>query len=190
MAIKPVCDRCKKELESFGAILFSPPSKNNTVKKFHVCVSCHEELVNSWDDSKKKPRVGIGIIIKKGDKILVGIRKKTPLGKGTFGFPGGHLEFGESFEDAVKREAFEETGVEVKNIKFASATNDIFQKESKHYITLYMICEYAFGKVKNKEKSKCEGWKWVKWDFLISSKRNLFLPMQNLLKQNLNPFKN
>ncbi|OGH18131.1 MAG: hypothetical protein A3C22_02860 [Candidatus Levybacteria bacterium RIFCSPHIGHO2_02_FULL_37_10] len=138
----------------------------------------------------KRPKVGIGIIVKKGNKILVGKRKKTPLGKGTLGFPGGHLEFGESFEDAVKREVFEETEIRVKNIKFASATNDIYQEESKHYITIYMTCDYAFGKVGNKEKSKCEGWEWISWNSLLTFKKTLFLPMQNLLKQNFNPFRN
>lgn len=39
MAIKPVCDKCGKELTEFGAILFSPPDSNNTVKKFHICVA-------------------------------------------------------------------------------------------------------------------------------------------------------
>ncbi|MEK6959056.1 MAG: hypothetical protein AABW59_03370 [archaeon] len=43
MAIKPVCDFCKLELNDFGAILFSPPSGNN-VKKFHVCKKCYEHL--------------------------------------------------------------------------------------------------------------------------------------------------
>ena len=45
MAIRPTCDFCKKELTAFGAILFSPPTKNSTVKKFHVCVSCYMKLL-------------------------------------------------------------------------------------------------------------------------------------------------
>ena len=44
MAIKPVCDKCKKELNDFGAILFSPPNKENLAKKFHICKDCYEEL--------------------------------------------------------------------------------------------------------------------------------------------------
>ncbi|MCX9013047.1 MAG: hypothetical protein OIN66_18255 [Candidatus Methanoperedens sp.] len=48
MAIRPVCDKCKKELGDFGAILFSPPDENNKVVKFHLCRACYEEIVNSF----------------------------------------------------------------------------------------------------------------------------------------------
>lgn len=42
MAIKPKCDKCGDELVDFGAILFSPPDEESTVKKFHICKSCYE----------------------------------------------------------------------------------------------------------------------------------------------------
>jgi hypothetical protein len=48
MTIKPICDKCKKELDDFGAILFSPPDKDNKVEKFHLCKACYEEIVNSF----------------------------------------------------------------------------------------------------------------------------------------------
>lgn len=34
MPIKPVCDKCKNELDEFGALLFGPPENGNTVKNF------------------------------------------------------------------------------------------------------------------------------------------------------------
>lgn len=43
MAIRPKCDKCKKELKKFGALLFSPPVKN-VVKKFHMCVACWKKI--------------------------------------------------------------------------------------------------------------------------------------------------
>jgi hypothetical protein len=48
MAIKPICDRCKKELEEYGAILFSPPDKDNNVRKLHLCRSCYKEMIDSF----------------------------------------------------------------------------------------------------------------------------------------------
>jgi hypothetical protein len=48
MAIKPGCDKCKKELVDFGAILFSPPDPNNNVKKFHICKKCYQTLIASF----------------------------------------------------------------------------------------------------------------------------------------------
>jgi hypothetical protein len=44
MAIKPVCDKCRKELAEFGALLFSPPDSSNNVKKFHICKECYEKI--------------------------------------------------------------------------------------------------------------------------------------------------
>ena len=44
MAIKPVCNSCRKELDDFGAILFGPPDKNSTVKKFHLCKKCYQKI--------------------------------------------------------------------------------------------------------------------------------------------------
>lgn len=44
MAIAPICDKCGKELVVFGAILFSPPDEQSTVKKFHICEPCYDEM--------------------------------------------------------------------------------------------------------------------------------------------------
>jgi 8-oxo-dGTP diphosphatase len=79
----------------------------------------------------------------------------------------------------------EEAGIAIKNIKFASVTNDFFKKEGKHYITIFVVSVYDSGEVKNMEPHKCEGWGWFEWVQLPSP---LFLPIENLLKQNYNPF--
>ncbi len=45
MAIQPKCDKCKKELKEFGAILLSPPDDNDLVKKFHLCRECYTQVL-------------------------------------------------------------------------------------------------------------------------------------------------
>lgn len=131
-----------------------------------------------------RPLVGVSVIIKKGNKVLVGKRKNIP-GSGTWAFPGGHLEFRESLEECVKREVMEEVGIKIKNIKFQTLTNDINPKEKTHYVTLFFTSSYNGGKVKNMEPEKCESWEWIKWEDLPHP---LFLPIKNLLKQKYNPF--
>jgi hypothetical protein len=54
MAIKPHCDKCKKELKEFGALLFSPPNKEGTVKKFHLCQDCYKEVIIHFKKGGKK----------------------------------------------------------------------------------------------------------------------------------------
>ena len=78
----------------------------------------------------KKPKIGIGVIIIKDNKVLFGKRKNSH-GDGTWSLPGGHLEFGESWEDCALREVEEEVGITINNLHFVTATNDIFQAEEK-----------------------------------------------------------
>ncbi|KZT29078.1 hypothetical protein NEOLEDRAFT_697443 [Neolentinus lepideus HHB14362 ss-1] len=60
----------------------------------------------------------MAVVDESGDKILLGRNKKFP---GTFySTLAGFIEPGESFEDAVKREIWEEAGVKVWNVKYHS----------------------------------------------------------------------
>ncbi|OGH65034.1 MAG: DNA mismatch repair protein MutT [Candidatus Magasanikbacteria bacterium RIFCSPHIGHO2_01_FULL_41_23] len=131
----------------------------------------------------KRPKVGLGVIIVKDSKVLLGQRKNAH-GNGTWGFPGGHLEFGESYEDCAKRETMEEVGITIKNIRFITATNDVFETEDKHYITIYVVADYDAGEVVNMEPQKLECWNWFAWDELPQP---LFLPIQNLIKTGFRP---
>ncbi|MBU3941748.1 MAG: NUDIX domain-containing protein [Nanoarchaeota archaeon] len=132
----------------------------------------------------KKPKVGVGVIVIKDNKVLLGKRKNSH-GEGSWCFPGGHLEFNESLENCAKREVLEETGIEIKNIRFETITNDIFKDEWKHYITIFMLCKHGSGEAKVMEPEKCEKWNWFEWNNLPEP---LFLPIQNLLKKGYNPF--
>lgn len=126
---------------------------------------------------KQRVQVGIGVLILKGNKILLG-KRIDGHNKGTWQSTGGHLEFGESFEDCARREIKEETGLEVKNIKQIIATNDIFLKEDKHYVTIFMECEYQSGTPLAREPNKCSEWKWFDRNKLPE---NLFLPYDKIL---------
>lgn len=56
----------------------------------------------------------------------------------TWALPGGHLEFGESFETCSKREILEETGLKIRGVRFLTAMNSVFEAEGKHYVTIFM----------------------------------------------------
>jgi hypothetical protein len=47
MGIQPRCGKCKQELQEYGAILLSPPKKDNSVEKFHLCQRCYDDLIAS-----------------------------------------------------------------------------------------------------------------------------------------------
>ena len=127
---------------------------------------------------KQYPKIGVAVIIMKDKKVLLGKRKNTH-GKGTWAFPGGHLEWNESIEACAAREAMEETGLHIKNIRFATITNDIFIAEQKHYVTLFVTAEANAGEPEVKEPDKCEQWEWFEWQHLPEPR---FLPLRNLLQ--------
>ncbi len=129
--------------------------------------------------STDRPLVGLGVFVVHDDKILLG-KRKNAHGQGYWGPPGGHLEFGESFEDCSIREVFEETSLTIKNITLFDVTNDIFVQENRHYVSLFMRADLAGGMLTCMEPEKCEHWQWFALDNLPE---NLFLPLKNLLQK-------
>lgn len=131
-----------------------------------------------------RPRVGLGVFVMKGEDMLIGLRSGEHM-SGVWCFPGGHLEYGESWEECAIRETFEETGVTVANLRHVATTNDIHESEGLHYITLFMMGDYVDGEVELKEPDKFIEWKWSHWDDLPE---NLFISTKKLKKQGFDPY--
>jgi 8-oxo-dGTP diphosphatase len=129
---------------------------------------------------KNRPLIGVAVIVIKNGLVLLG-RRKNAHGDRTWAFPGGHLEFNETIEDCARREIFEETGITISNLRNGPYTNDIFENEGKHYVTLFVLADYASGEPRVKEPDKCEEWQWHPWPPPVQPH---FLPIANLLKQN------
>ena len=132
---------------------------------------------------ENRPKVGVGVCIIKDRKVLLG-KRKNAHGEGAWCFPGGHLEFNESWEDCARRETMEETGIKIKNVRFITATNDIFPVEEKHYITIFMVADYDSGNVKIMEPEKCEAWEWFEWE---TPPQPLFIATENFYKSGYSP---
>jgi 8-oxo-dGTP diphosphatase len=128
----------------------------------------------------KAPNVGVGIIIRKNSETLL-IRRRNVHGEGTWSTPGGYLEFGESPELAAAREAFEETGVKVKNIRFVCVTNDYFEDRDKHFITLWFESDYESGEALVKAEDELSEVEWFNFNSLPDP---LFLSFENMINGN------
>ena len=114
-----------------------------------------------------RPMVGVGLCIYKDGKVLLSKRKSKHAG-GMYGFPGGHLEKWEEFEEAALRELKEECGpnIKVSKTKFISAYNTVFKKENKHYILIVLAAKWLKGDPILTEPKKNEEWQWYDWDNL------------------------
>lgn len=119
------------------------------------------------------PRVGIGVMIFRDGKVLLA-RRKGSHGAGAYAFPGGHLEYGESFDTCARREVREECGIDIQNIEFLFVAN-ILDFMPKHYVHLTLTADWAAGEPQVLEPEKSESWGWFELSNLPAP---LFKPCQ------------
>lgn len=133
----------------------------------------------------KKIGVGVGVMILREGRILLGKRNDDPEkadselhGEGTWTMPGGKVEFGESFEEAAVREVLEETGLAVnkESLRLISVSND--KAEDAQFVTLGFLCEDVFGEPETMEPQEIVEWKWFE---LSKYPLNVFLPSEKIL---------
>ncbi|PON35375.1 Nucleoside triphosphatase YtkD [Parasponia andersonii] len=134
------------------------------------------------------PRVVVMVFLLRGKTVLLGRRRRS-IGDSYFCIPGGHLEFGESFDECARRELNEETGLEIEKIEFLKVTNNLFLEEPKkgHKVTILMRAVQRDPQQvpQNVEPDMCDGWDWYEWDNLPQP---LIWPLKNMVKEGFNPF--
>lgn len=114
--------------------------------------------------------IGIGIIVVRGDKILIGKRgPDCKRGAGLWALPGGHLEPNEQIEECIKRELLEETGVKVRIPQrtfheSVFAVTDHLRHQSLNHLTFWALTFWDSSEAELKEPDKCTEWKWVTLD--------------------------
>ena len=116
---------------------------------------------------KKHPKVGVGVMITRNDKVLMGLRKGSH-GEGEWSFPGGHLDWGESVFQTAIRESMEETGLVVSDIELISVADEMryIDTDGKHYLNIGVKANAVDGEPKVMEPDKCEKWEWFSLDEL------------------------
>lgn len=130
-----------------------------------------------------RPQVGVGVIVLREDKVLLGKRRGSH-DAGTWALTGGHLEFGESVEACALRETDEETGLKARILRQGPYTNDVMLAEGKHCVTVFVVANSPEGMAQVMEPGKCEGWDWFGWAELPDK---LFTPLKTLVGQGFDP---
>lgn len=111
------------------------------------------------------PGVGCGIVFLKDAHILLLQRRKSPEA-GAWGIPGGKVDFLETAEQAVRREAFEETGLRAGEIKMLGLSEQLFREERQHWLGILFLAETFSGEMQLLEPDKHGGIDWFALDHL------------------------
>lgn len=101
-----------------------------------------------------------------GDRVVVIDRQKKDWPGVTF--PGGHVEEGESFSDAVIREVKEETGLDIKSPAL-SGIKDWYEDGTRYVVLLYRATKFD-GELISSDEGKV--W-WERIDNLKNLKLSL-----------------
>ena len=95
-----------------------------------------------------RPYVGVGVVVFKGNDVLLAQRGKKPR-QNRWSIPGGAQELGETIEQAAHREIREETGLEIDLLGLVEVVNSINRDDDEkvqfHYTLIDFVAEWKSG---------------------------------------------
>ena len=108
-----------------------------------------------------RPLLGVGALIIEDGRILLIERGKEPL-KGYWSLPGGLLEVGERLADAIRREVFEETELQIE----PTGIHEIFERiipdsngnPEYHYVLIDYLCRVTGGRLQASSDASNAAW--------------------------------
>ncbi len=124
------------------------------------------------------PGVGCGIVFLKDASILL-LQRKTSPEADSWGIPGGKVDFLETAEKAIRREAFEETGLQVGSITLLGLSEQLFHGERQHWLGILFLAESYSGNVQLLEPEKHAG---IDWFRLYDLPAKLTLPTRHAIE--------
>lgn len=133
-----------------------------------------------------RPRVGVGVILRRPDgAFLIGERKGSH-GAGQLALPGGALELYETVRQCATRETLEEVGVRVPEDAWRApfTVAEAVIDANNHWITIFALAhvdaDVNFG---NMEPHKCAGWSFKRArDVRDVPDEGVFLPLRLLMR--------
>ncbi|MFA5358451.1 MAG: NUDIX domain-containing protein [Patescibacteria group bacterium] len=139
------------------------------------------------EEIKKKVGVGVGVMVLRDSRILLGKRHADPAkadselhGESSWTMPGGKMDFGETPETTATRELKEETSLEATGLKVICVSND--KVTDAHFVTIGLLCEDFTGEVQIMEPDEITEWRWFDLNGLPEP---IFFPSARVLRNYL-----
>ncbi|UWQ92127.1 NUDIX hydrolase [Rhodobacteraceae bacterium M382] len=108
-----------------------------------------------------RPVLGTIAVVCHEQQVILVQRGKEPRA-GMWGFPGGHVELGETALQAAARELLEETGVIARPRQYLTNIDVIARNEtggiSAHYLLTAVLCDYVSGQPVAADDAAQAGW--------------------------------
>lgn len=108
-------------------------------------------------NNHKNPDSTVDVILQKDSHILLIRRKKDPF-KDYLALPGGFINIGELVEDAMRREAKEETSLEIEPIDILGVYSDPQRDPRKHILSIVFVGRILQGEAKSGDDSIAIEW--------------------------------
>src|SRR5579885_2340619 len=126
---------------------------------------------------QQRPQVSVGVITTQHQQLLP-VRRSSAPGKDLWSPPGGHLEYGESPQQCAIRQARERAGVTITNPVFRAMTNNVFEEDHQHSLTVWMEGTYVSAEPPLHVLRTWPAIGWFPWAALPEP---LFSPFEHLL---------
>ena len=125
-----------------------------------------------------QPRVAVGAIVFKDNRVLL-VRRGKPPARDLWAIPGGSVEICETLQRAAEREIFEETGITIQALEpvftFDYIERDEFGCARFHYVIVDLTADYVRGKPKAGDDAAEARW--------VSSQEITFLKVSSTTRQ-------
>ncbi len=132
---------------------------------------------------EKSVHAGVGVVLLKDGKILMGHRHDRPADgssplheAGTWTLPMVKLEYGEEFEQAAARALLTETGVVAKRMRVFCVDND--KLDTAHFVSVGIVCDDWTGEPRAKQPDRIMRWEWFE---LEDPPFPIFMPSAKIL---------
>jgi len=91
------------------------------------------------------PRLAVDAVISDPNRGVVLIRRRNPPFEGHWALPGGFVEIGETCEAACRREAREETGLDITVVALLGVYSDPGRDPRGHTVSPVFLCRVTGG---------------------------------------------